>query len=277
MTPPYGCAEDEVAHYTCFRTPAPIVVDGDLRKRAWAKAPRSPRFVDLVTGEPGFFDTRMACLWDESALYVGFWIEEPDVRASLTKRDSFIWNDNDVEVFIGGDDCYYELETNAFGTVYEVFFVWQDALRRGSRFDTPQLDLLARDVDLLGGFQDASRCGKHPRGRRWAFMDWDFPGLRSAVKVDGKINDSAVVDAGWTVELAFPWAGMKSLFAERTLPPREGEALRMSFSRFEALRYLGKTAQPSPGWALNAHGVYDSHIPECFSFVHFTERIAGGG
>jgi len=25
---------------------------------------------------------------------------------------------------------------------------------------------------------------------------------------------------------------------------------------------------------LNKHGVYDSHIPECFSFVHFSEKRA---
>lgn len=277
MTERYGCSEEKLAHYTCFRAPGPITADGDLTKPFWAGAPRSPRFVDLVTGEPGFFDTRMACLWDEEALYVGFWLEEPDVRATLTKRDSFIWLDHDVEVFIGGEDCYYEFEINALGTVYEVFFVWQDALKKGSRFDTPEFDLHTRDVDVLGGFQDASRCGKHPRGRRWAFMDWDFPGLRSAVKVEGRINDSSVVDEGWTVELALPWIGMKSLLPNRSFPPREGESLRVSFSRFEALRYLGRTVDTSPGWALNPHGVYDSHIPECFSYVHFTERVAGRG
>jgi hypothetical protein len=276
MTARYGCPESDLVHYTCLRTSRPVAVDGDLTKQTWAKAPRSSRFVDLVTGEPGFFDTRMACLWDESAFYVGFWIQEPDVRATLTRRDSFIWNDNDVEVFIGGDDCYYELEINAFGTVYEVFYVWQDALRKGSRFDTPAFDLYGRDVDVLGGFQDATRVGKHPRGRRWAFMDWDFPGLQSAVKVRGSINDSRAIDEGWTVELAFPWAGMRPLFAQRSLPPQEGDVLRVSFSRFEALRYLGRTVERSPGWALNAHGVYDSHIPECFSCVHFTGRAADG-
>jgi len=57
------------------------------------------------------------------------------------------------------------------------FFRVQDVLRRGSRFDTPEFDLYSHDVDVLGGFQDSSRNGKHPRGKRWAFMDWDFPGL----------------------------------------------------------------------------------------------------
>ena len=275
MSEPYGIPESQVAHLTCLRTPTPIIVDGNLDKPQWRNVARSHRFVDLVTGEPGFLDTRVACLWDERALYVAFWIQEPQVRATLTERDSFIWFDNDVEVFLAGDDCYYELELNALGTLYEVFFVYQDALKKGSRFDTPEFDLTTRNVDVLSGFQDASRYGKHPRGKRWAFMDWDFPGLESAVKVDGRINDPAHLDNGWTVELALPWAGMGSLFSGRTLPPRDGDTLRASFSRFEALSYHGRTVAESPGWALNAHGVYDSHIPECFSFLHFSEETPG--
>jgi hypothetical protein len=263
-------AGGQPAHYTCHRASEAFPIDGNLEKAVWKAAPQSSRFVDLVTGEPAFLDTRMACLWDDEALYVGFWIQEPQVRASLTERDSFIWNDNDVEVFFGGDDCYYEFEINAFGTVYEVFFVYQDALKKGSRFDTPQFDLYERDVDVLCGFQDASRCGKDPRGKRWAFMDYDYPGLRTAVKVDGTINDPHSVDRGWTVEMAFPWDGLRKLLPNRTFPPVEGDTLRAAFMRFEALSYHGKTVAESPGWALNAHGVYDSHIPERFSYLHFT-------
>lgn len=270
----YGAPEELLAHYTCLRAPEAFAIDGNLDKPAWQAAPKSHRFVDMVTGEPGFFDTRVACLWDEKALYVGFWIQEPQVRATLTERDSYIWFDNDVEVFFGGEDCYYEFEVNAFNTVYEVFFIYQDALKRGSRFDRPEFDLYSRNVDVLSGFQDASRLGKHHRGKRWAFMDWDFPGMRSAVQVQGRLNDPHHLDQGWTVELAFPWEGMKALFADRPFPPKEGDTLRASFSRFEALRYHGKTVPESPGWALNAHGVYDSHIPECFSYLHFSEEVA---
>ncbi|HEY3266042.1 MAG TPA: carbohydrate-binding family 9-like protein [Armatimonadota bacterium] len=270
-----GNSGGDTANYTCLRAPEPVRVDGRLNKPAWSAAPRSGRFVDIVTGDPAFFDTRMASLWDDRALYVAFWLDEPDVRASFTERDSFIWFDHDAELFIGGDDCYYEFEINAHGTVYEVFFVWQDALKAGSRFDTPEFDLRARNVDVLGGFQDPSRYGKHPRGKRWAFMDWDFPGLETGVSVDGTLNDSSDVDKGWVVEMALPWEGFKSLLPSRSFPPKEGDTLRMQFFRFEALRTLGKTIAESPGWSLNAHGVYDSHLPEKFATVHFTERTAG--
>jgi hypothetical protein len=266
--------EERLAHYTCLRTEGPLVIDGNLEKPQWKEAPKSRRFVDLVSGEPAFFDTRMAALWDEKNLYIAYWAAEPAVRASLTERDSFIWFDNDVEVFLDGEDCYYELEINAYNTVYEVFFVYQDALKRGSRFDIPEFDLLRRNVDVLSGFQDYTRFGKHHRGKRWAFMDYDFPGLKTAVQVQGKINDPSHVDAGWTVEIAFPWEGMARLLPGRRFPPAEGETLRAAFFRFEALQYHGKSSGESIGWALNEHGVYDSHIPENFSYLHFTERQA---
>ena len=156
MSHSYGIGEESLAHVTCYRARGPIAVDGDLAKPAWREAPRSPRFVDMVSGEPALYDTRVACQWDAERLYVAYWLEEPQLRASLRERDSFVWNDNDVELFIAGDDCYYELEINAFGTVYEAFFVWQDALVRGSRFARGGFDPLGRNVDMLGGFQDAA-------------------------------------------------------------------------------------------------------------------------
>lgn len=269
MTKGYGCPEEEVGHYTCYRTNEAIDIDGRLDEQSWQKAPKSPRFADLVTGKPAPLDTRMAALWDEDFLYIGFWVEEPHVQAKFTERDSPVYMENDVEVFIAGRDCYYEFEINALGTVYEVFFIWQDAYKKGSLFDKPEFDFLSQRVDVLGGFQDSMRFGKHRRGKRWAFLDWDFPGMQSAVQVDGTLNDNTDIDKGWTVELAFSWKGMASLAGGRPLPPQDGDIWRMDFSRFEAFDTEGNPIQPSPGWAFNKHGVYDSHIPECFTFVHF--------
>jgi hypothetical protein len=272
---PYGCGQEDLAHYTCRRTDRAPIIDGSLEDTCWRRAERSGRFVDLVTGTPGFLDTRMAAVWDDEALYISYWVEEPNVRAALTERDSFIWTENDVELFVAGPDSYYELQINARGTLYEVFYVWQDGYQRAGFAGREEYDLTRRKVDVLGGFQDSSRFGKHPRGPRWAFMDWDFPGLRTAVRVDGTLNDDRDIDRGWTVELALPWSGMAALAQGRRIPPRDGDVWRMDFSRFEALHTAGTRVQPDPGWALNRHGVYDSHIPECFSFVHFSERPLG--
>ena len=276
MAAPPNFSERDIAHYTCYRTRAPIAIDGRLSDPAWQQAPRSPRFVDMVTGDPAFFDTRAAALWDDQYLYIGFWVEEPFVEAQLTERDSLIFLENDVEVFIDGGDCYYEFEINALGTIYEVFFIWQDAYTRGSKFDVPEFDLLSRRALSFGGNYDRTGehfwWGTHPRKARWAFTDWDLPGLRSAVHVDGVINERAVIDKGWTVELAFPWAGMGWLANGRSLPPQDGDVWSMFFGRFEKLEVAGARPEPQPAWCWNKHGTLDTHMPERFTRVHFSTQ-----
>ncbi len=273
---PEPCPDSQIAHYTCYRTRGPLPLDGTLSARAWQIAPKSARFVDTVSGAPGLFDTRAAALWDDQNLYVGFWIEEPFVEARHTERDSIIFQENDVEVFIDGGDCYYEFEINALNTIYEIMFIWRDAFTRGSRFDVPEFDLYTKKVFSFGGDYDRTPAsfwtGTHPRGTRWAFLDWDFPGLRTAVHVDGTLNDASDLDRGWTVEIAFPWAGMGWLANGRSLPPKDGDAWRMFFGRFEKLLMSGQEVSPHPAWVMSPHGVYDTHLPECFPYVDFSEE-----
>jgi hypothetical protein len=270
----YGCSENEVAHYTCQRITDPISIDGDLDKYPWNKVVRSPRFVDMATGEPGWYDTRAAALWDQNYLYIAFWAEEPFVAATQKERDSIVFLENDLEVFIDGGDCYYELEVNALNTVYEVFFIWKDAYRKNSLFNIPEFDVSREKAMTFGGDYDRTGSsfwfGRHPRGLRWTFIDWDMPGLKTSVKVDGKINDPTVVDKGWTLEIAIPWQGMKWLAGKRSLPPDDSDTWRIFFGRFQKFNNAGKEVNPHPAWAWNKHGVYDTHIPECFTRIHFS-------
>ncbi len=226
------CPDDQIARYTCYRASKPITVDGDLTKPVWQNAPKSLRFVDMAAGTPGYYDTRMASLWDDKFLYIAFWVEEPFVDARHTERDAIIFQENDVEVFIDGGDCYYELEINALGTPYEVMFIWRDAYARGGRFDVPEFDVLNRRVYTFGGDYDRHPAsfwqGTHPRGTRWAFLDWDFPGLQVATHIDGTLNDHSDVDSGWTAELALPWSGMTWLAGGRNLPPKHGDLWTLS-------------------------------------------------
>lgn len=269
---PFPWPEERIAHYTAFRAPEPLLIDGRLDKPAWAKAPRSPRFVDLVNGGPTVHDTRAAVLWDEQYLYVGFWIEEPFVEAKLTERDALIWSENDVELFIAGQDAYYEFEINALGTIYEALFVFEDA------YESRGYDRMAELARTVDGFRPWNGVGfsTHPRGPRLGFFKWDLPGLKSAVAVDGTLNDNADRDRGWTVEIAIPWSGLEVLARGdgRTLPPRDGDTWRLDFSRFNTYRAAPPANDPG-GWAWSAHGVWDSHIPELFPYIHFSNEEVG--
>ncbi|MCB0689875.1 MAG: carbohydrate-binding family 9-like protein, partial [Saprospiraceae bacterium] len=217
-------------------------------------------------GTEARYDTRAAVCWDDSNLYVAYWIEEPNLQASLTERDAPIYRDNDVEFFIAGSDAYYEFEINTFGTIYEVFFIWEEA------YDSKgyaRMSEFARDREKVRAFRGVG-FKNHPRGPRIGYWNWDFPGLKSAVQYQGTLNDSTDTDKGWTVELSLPWKGMQALAQGdgRSLPPREGDIWRMDFSRFNQQK-APPPANDSGGWAWSPHMTWDSHVPECFTVIKF--------
>jgi hypothetical protein len=266
-------ADPTPARYTCQRTAGEMRIDGLLDEVSWQKAVRSEPFVDIVSGEAAWYETRVALLWDDRYLYFGFTIPETNAAATLTERDSKIYRDNDVEVFIAGENAYYEFEINAYDTIYEVFWIWYDALRPGGPYEPSAWNTSGPNIATLAGVGGHL----HPRGRRWGFLDWDFPGLRHAVHVAGTLNDSSDSDRGWTVELALPWEGLRLLADGRSLPPKDGDVWRIDCSRFQHFTRSGERLKRAAGWTWNRHGHYDSHIPEVFPYVRFSGAQAGGG
>ncbi len=268
---PFPWPEDRIASYTARRISSPLVIDGRLDEAAWQAAERSPRFADLVAGRPGIHDTRAAVLWDDTNLYVGYWVEEPLVQATLTERDAPIYQDNDVELFIAGRDAYYEFEINSFGTIYEVLFIWERAFESSGYARRPEFDRTRPGVRPFNGVGFTT----HPRGPRIGYWNWDLPGLQTAVHVDGTINVNTDRDRGWTVELAIPWRSLEPLATPdgRALPPKDGDEWRMDFSRFNTYKEAPPAKDPG-GWAWSPHGVWDSHMPELFPRVRFSSQPA---
>ena len=265
---PFPCPPDQIAHYTAYRVDGPIIVDGNLNEMAWQSAPRSPRFVDIITGQPTLHDTRAALLWDDDCLYVGFWVEEPNVAATYTEHNSLIYQNNDVEVFIAGRDAYYEFEINALNTVYEAMFFWADTFDKVGYSSMPPFARANPKVQPFNGVGFTT----HPRGKRFGSWDWVFPGRKTSVQINGTLNRKTDKDEGWTVELAFPWRGMELLAKgdNRALPPKDKDIWRIDFSRFNQYK-APKPAKDSGGWVWSRHGIWDSHIPECFPFIHFSQ------
>ncbi|CAN5765727.1 hypothetical protein BH10BAC3_BH10BAC3_42430 [soil metagenome] len=261
------------ADYFAKRIDTLLTVDGNIEKKAWQHAAWSKRFADLVTGMPGMYNTQCALLWNNTYLYIAFKAEEPFLEATLTERDSIIFLENDLELFIEGKDCYYELEVNAANTVYEVFFIWKNAYLKGSRFNIAQFDVHHPQAYTFGGDYDRNAAsfwkGTNPRGIRWAFTNFDMPGLQTAVLLDGSLNDTTDIDKGWALEIAIPSASLQLLDDERSIPPANGDIWNMFLGRFQKLIIGGKELLPHPAMALNSHGIYDTHLPEKWSKIQF--------
>lgn len=259
----------DLPKYAAARVESPLVVDGKLDESAWKKAAKTGAFVDLISGQPTRHDTQAAILWDDDYLYIGFWIAEPNVTAKYKNRDDPLYYDNDAEVFIAGANAYYEFEINAYGTVYEGLFIWESAFEKDGYGEDPQLKRGAPNSQPFNGVG----FKQHPRGRRIAFLGYDFPEFQSAVHIDGTLNDDSDVDKGWTIELAFPWKQMKWLAKGdgRSLPPKPDDEWRINLFRFNTEKGPPATdgSKDSGGWAWGKHGVWDSHVPELFPLVKF--------
>jgi Carbohydrate family 9 binding domain-like len=266
----YGARPGE---YVAHRTPGAIAADGRALSAAWATAQRTRRFVDLVTGEPATLDTTASILWDDENLYIAFWADEPNVVATMTERDDLLFFENDLEIFIDGGDSYYELEFNALGVRYEVFYLWRDSVTPGSKWDSPRFDVHDPRVHSFGGDHPLDRAsfwtGNHPRGTRWAYLNYDLPGVQVAVSVQGSINDPTVVDTGWTAEVTIPWASLGDLANGRSLPPSDGEVWGIFLGRFEQVATRGPGTTATAGWGASPIGVADTHVPESFTQVRF--------
>lgn len=235
--------------YVCHRASGPIKIDGKLDEAAWHAVPWTNDFVDIegdVKPTPRF-RTRAKMLWDDDNFYVAAELEEPHLSATLTERDSVIFNDNDFEVFIdpnGDNHEYYEFEMNALNTQWDLF--------------------------LTKPYRDG---GKPITG-------WDIAGLKTGVHVDGTINDPRDLDKGWTIEIAMPWQALKEA-AGRPTPPTEGDQWRVNFSRVEWLvdvvegKYRKVPNRREDNWVWSPQGVIDMHRPETWGYVQFTRQPPG--
>ncbi|MFW6059000.1 MAG: carbohydrate-binding family 9-like protein [Phycisphaeraceae bacterium] len=187
-----------------------VEIDGALDEAAWDRAARvyPARVGNLSPINP----TTARVFWDQTHLYVGFEGFDYDVRATLTERDSHVWDEG---------DCF------------ELFLVppSNDEIERIEMQINPNAALL--DIGWLEGrpFEEA--------------LAWHWAGARWAVQVDGTLNDERQ-DRGWSAELALPWAALE---AAGVVKPRPGDAWPGLLTFINRARLpTGRTARELASW-----------------------------
>ena len=247
--PPAAPAWPDPKGYVCYRAPGPIKIDGKLDDPAWAAAPWTDAFVDIegdAKPKPRW-KTRVKMLWDDDNLYIAAELEEPHLWATLTEHDAVIFHDNDFEVFLdpdGDNQNYCELELNALNTTW--------------------------DLLLTKPYRDGGR----------AINAWEIAGLKTAVHLDGTLNDPRDKDRGWTLEIAWPLKGLKEL-PSVPIPPRDGDQWRINFSRVEwdleviDGKYRKVKGRPEHNWVWSPQGVIDMHRPERWGYLQFSTAKPG--
>lgn len=238
--------------YVCYRATAPVTIDGDLKDAAWDAAPWTDEFVDIEGDKKPKprFRTRVKMLWDDEALYIAAEMEEPHLWATLKEHDSVIFYDPDFEVFLdpdGDNHLYGELELNALNTTW--------------------------DLLLTKPYKD----GGH------AVNAWEITGLKTAVKLNGTLNDPRDADKGWTLEIKWPWKGLHELMNTKVnpLPPKDGNQWRINFSRVEwdvnvvEGKYKKVPNKPEHNWVWAPQGAIDMHRPERWGYLQFSTAKPG--
>lgn len=243
--------------YVAYRTTDSITMDGNLDEAAWQNVPWTDTFSDIEGDKKPapLYRSHAKILWDDNYLYLAAELEEPNIWATYTKRNSVIFHENNFEVFIdpdGDTHHYYEYEVNALGTEWDLFLT------------------------------------KPYRNGGIPMSAWHISGLKKGIRLNGTINNTTDTDSCWCVELAFPWEILKECAPGRR-GPKPGEQWRINFSRVEwQLEVVNgayqKVINPATGkiypeynWVWSPQGVIDMHRPELWGFVQFSCMAAGSG
>lgn len=245
-------AQQGIAKYIAYRATDKIFIDGQANEKSWKNVAWTHDFIDISTEETPRFRTKMKMLWDKKNLYFFVVMEEPHVWGNITQRDAVIFHNNDFEVFIdpdGDTHNYYEFEINALNTVWDLML--SRPYRYGAKVDN----------------------------------DWYIKGLRTAVHVNGTLNNPSDIDKGWSVEIAMPWKAFKTK-KWRKLKPKNN-FWRLNFSRVQWQHTIEgdsyerkkdpKTGKPikEDNWVWSPQGIISMHIPEKWGYVYFSSKKAG--
>lgn len=235
--------------YVCYRAPHTVHVDGQIYTNEWEATPWTTYFVDIQGDnrpETPRYSCRAKLMWDDKYLYIAAEMQEPHLWATLTERESVIFQDNDFEVFLdvnGTTHNYVEYEVNALGTEW--------------------------DLLLTKPYRD----GAAP------LNCWNMNGMKSAVSLYGTLNDPTDTDEKWTFEMAIPISSLIEVRGMRGITP--GEQWRLNFSRVQWQlevkdgKYSKVPGTPEDNWVWSPTGKISIHEPEYWGFLQFSDKKAG--
>ena len=230
VLPAQSALSQDVPQYFVDKASSPLVIDGRLNESAWDHANLTAPF--SLYGRTPHFRTQAKMLYDDSCLYVGFICDDSDVWSTYTQHDGELYKNDVVEVFIDPDGDglnYCEIEVNPLNVV--------------------------ADLTLNKPYSDGG-------SGNWT---WDLAGFRSAVIVEGTVNDQDSLDYGWLCEMAIPYKGISFLAPTVKFPPSPRDTWRIQLARLDYQR-TGTMAVEPTSWS-PTDSVHGFHVPSEFGYV----------
>lgn len=245
-----------VKNHVVYKISSEIIIDGNALETSWEQAEWTDEFQDIegILKPTPKFRTRAKMLWDEQNLYILAELEEPHVWSYIENHDAIVYHENDFEVFIDPDSDarnYFEIEINARNTIFDLFMP------------------------------------KPYRSGGPAVISWNANGIKTAISVDGTLNNPGDTDKKWMVEMAIPFEALR--LGIGNVVPIDGQNWKINFSRvqwqteIENGKYTRKTAPendrliPEDNWVWSPIGVINMHYPERWGRIQFSEKTVGVG
>lgn len=247
----FAQTKPEPKSYIAYRINEKIEIDGKDNETSWKSAEFTDNFIDIEGEKIPHFKTNVKMLYDDDYFYFFAKMEDPHIWATLKQRDTVIFHNNDFEIFLDPDNDshnYYEFEINALNTVWDLF------LTKPYRETNKVLD------------------------------GWDINGLKSAVYINGTLNNSTDIDKFWSVEVAIPWAAMREAHMQNNIPTKK--FWRVNFSRvhwdfdltngkYDKKRGTDGKYLPEYNWVWSPQWKISMHEPELWGYVYFSDKKVG--
>ena len=225
---------NELPVYECSRINSEIHLTGKADDPLWKQA-KTLNLTDPVSGKPGKFSTTVKLLYNSRFLYIAFECVDDSIWGTITGRDSAIFIEECVEVFIcpsGKTRQYYELNVSPLNAIFDAY--------------------------ILNGRSESGDTGIGLR----TWKDFTCEGMETKVNINNNPGENGV--KSWTVEYEIPFT---AIIGSDNLVPLPGEEWRINFYRIDS-PIKGKLEF----YAWSPTGANDFHRFWKFGYLKFANR-----
>lgn len=217
--------------YSCKKISRPLHLSGKIDDALWQSAPTAD-LNDALSGAPGRFAATVRGLYDDDHLYFAFACEDDYVWGTHGAHDAPIYEEECVEIFINPASAahqYYEINVSPRNVVFDACILNpRTALQ-------PQLEFIG-------------------------LKEWHVAGLRTAVHIEGEINQAGKA-RGWSTEFAIPF---HALIGAPHASPQPGDQWRVNFYRIDTPQHAKSELY---AWSPTLQPTF--HLPWRFGWLCF--------
>lgn len=186
--------------------------------------------------------------WDNDRLYVGAYIQESNLWATLTTQDAQVFQENDFEVFMDVDGSmfnYKQIQINVLGTM-------MDQLLYKSPWDAP---------------------GVQVKQKLW------HPDAQKGVYAEGTVNTPGDDDKYWSVEMSLSFRNLAESSQRPQPMPGDNEAWFMQFGRAEYKldatngNYQKVSGSKPDWWAWQPSDAINLQLQDRWGLVQFKRNL----